>query len=86
MQKFLTNFNLCGFLPDNYADLFDDFDSAKHDIIGRLKDFEESAESEDQAELFCEAAEKVNLESKPFSIIVCGWCFFIVEFNEYEGE
>ncbi len=78
MLKFLSNFNMCGFLPDNDGDLHDDFDSAKREIISRLKDFEESAESEKQAQLFCEAAESVNLESKPFSIIVCGWCFLLL--------
>lgn len=65
-MRYVAMWNLPGCLPEMEPADFDTFEDAKTYIIDALKTQEDAAESEEDAETFCHAAEDVNLESRPF--------------------
>ena len=66
MSKFYAMFNMPGCMPDSDPYLCDTFDEAKRCVIEDLKNAEDSALNETDAEDFCHMAEEVNLETGPF--------------------
>jgi hypothetical protein len=67
-MNYTAGYNLPGCLPEMEPQRFDTFDEAKRFVIRELKQGEDTAENEDEAERFCHTAEDVNLESGPFAI------------------
>ena len=65
--KYVAVWNIPGCLPEMEPMEFDSFDEAKRAIIDALKEAEDGAETEAEAEKFCHLAEDVNLESGPFA-------------------
>lgn len=83
MTNYCAGFNSCGYMPDNLPSVFESFEEAKRSTIWTIKTlFEEEANTEEEAETYCHAAEDVNLESKEFSYVVLGTCFFVAETDE----
>lgn len=78
-MRYIAGTNQPGHMPDNTPDVFDDFDSAKRSIIGELKQREDDAETEDEAEQLCAFAEDVNLQSGEFSATCCGWVYWVTK-------
>lgn len=79
-MTFTAGWNIPGCLPDSIPEDFETLDDAKQYLIWSIKNiFEEEAETEEQAESFCAAAEDVNLWSGEDSLIVNHVAFWIHE-------
>lgn len=78
-MAYIAGTNQPGYMPDNIPDSFDDFDSAKRSIISEIKQREDDAETEDEAEQLCAFAEDVNLQSGEFSAKCCGWVYWVTK-------
>lgn len=81
--------NLAGYMPDQLPDSFATFDEAKRSLIETIKNLEEEeaeVEREELAEELCTLAEAINLESKPFSVIHAGRCYWVTEQSDYADE
>lgn len=83
-SRYVSGFNVSGFLPVAAPDIHETFDDAKRDIIYWIKRAEESAETEEMAESLCAFAESVNLESAPFSLQGPDGLQYWVELNSEE--
>lgn len=81
-EKFIAMWNMPGCLPEMEIVAFelDDFDGAKRYIIDALKEQEDNAETEEEAETFCHEAEDVNLESGLFTtgVMPDGYVYSVV--------
>lgn len=77
--RYVVGWNLCGYMPDSEPAEVEDFETAKRCLIDDLKRAEEDAESEEEAEDYCHAAEDVNLWSTPQTVIVRGCAYWIAE-------
>lgn len=85
-SRYVSGFNVSGFLPVAAPDIHETLDDAKRDIIYWIKRAEESAETEEMAESLCAFAESVNLESAPFSLQGPDGLQYWVELNSEDAE
>ena len=67
-SRYLSGFNVSGFLPVSAPDTHETFDDAKRNTIWWIKRAEQLAETESMAERLSAFAESVNLESAPFNL------------------
>ncbi len=61
--RWVSGWNLPGYMPDNEPAEFDSAEDAKQYIIDAVKRAEEETEDEAEAETLCGFAEDVNLET-----------------------
>lgn len=71
--------NMPGYMPDNVPEEFETFDEAKRYIISLIKQAEEEAETEGEAETLAAFAEDVNLENSEFSGMCLNWVYWVTE-------
>lgn len=85
-SRFVSGFNVSGFMPGNTPDAHETFDDAKRDIIWWIKQGADRAETEEMAEKLCAFAESVNLESAPFNLRGPDGLHYWVEENSEDAE
>jgi hypothetical protein len=65
---------------------FDSFDEAQEYVISIINERKEVAETEDMAAGLAILAERVRLETEPFSIILAGRCYWVTCEGDFEEE
>ena len=85
-SRYVSGFNVPGFMPACAPDTHATFDDAKRDVIWWIKRGEEMAETEGMAERLCAFAESVNLESAPFNLQGPDGLHYWVELNSDDAE